>query len=71
MLRSLQLDAPLADRRLTAPSPADDLVAPFLLGAFRLLDRIFSGGRVTESFQLDRTKTIAPKRPSRPPSTAR
>ena len=39
--------------RQPRPSPAEELVAPFLLGPFRLLDKVFSGGRVTAAFDLE------------------
>jgi hypothetical protein len=43
----------LADKQIAAASlPITELVAPFLIGPFRFLDRLFSGGRVTASFQL-------------------
>ena len=56
----------LLDRRAGAPFPVEDLVAPFLLGPFRLLDRLFTGGRVTEAFGLDPSRAVAagPERPA-------
>jgi hypothetical protein len=35
-------------------APADELVAPFLLVPFRWLDKLFSGGRVTAAFHLEK-----------------
>jgi hypothetical protein len=57
----------LLDRRVGAPLPVEDLVAPFLLGPFRLLDRLFTGGRVTAAFGLDTPPT--PASPDRPATT--
>ena len=53
------------DRRIAAPLPPEELVAPFLLGPFRLLDRIFTGGRVTAAFGLD-APPAPPRRDPRP-----
>ena len=57
------------DRRAGAPLPVEELVAPFLLGPFRLLDRIFTGGRVTAAFGLDASPAV-PANPGRPTTTS-
>ena len=60
----------MVDRRAGAPFPVEELVAPFLLGPFRLLDRLFTGGRVTAAFGLDASRPV-PSSADRPTTTSR
>ena len=60
----------MVDRRAGAPFPVEELVAPFLLGPFRLLDRLFTGGRVTAAFGLDASRAV-PVSTDRPTTTGR
>jgi hypothetical protein len=57
------------DRRIAAPLPVEDLVAPFLLRPFRLLDKLFTGGRVTAAFGLDRPPASQRNGTPPPPAT--
>jgi hypothetical protein len=65
VIKSPQQEAAMADAKTPSPPPIDDLVAPFLLGPFRLLDKLFSGGRVTAAFHLDQDAKRPDPQPAR------
>lgn len=52
------------------PVPFEDTEKPLLAGPFRLLDRIFTGGRVVRAFRLG-TVEPAPAPPDPTPNTSR